>query len=486
MTRQLGFLIYNPGPNETMSKLGSAVIGLALLGGVSMGLPEQPSERIFEIYVSPLGSDTTGDGTLARPYGTLARAATAAGPGSRILLRGGVYRQARQILSNRGTSSEPIRVRPYPGERVVFDAEGIDLEPEDAVIELADAAHLTLSGLVVRNSRGRGIALKRVEAVEVSDCTVHDIAYRAIGGHGRDIRILDNHVYHAALMNTGGGRSGGWPAAISTWSPPGRALTRGVTIRGNQIHEIWGEGIIALLLEDGIIEGNTIHDTFGSAIYVDTARRITIRANHVWMADERFQRASRFATGVNMAAECCHPWGTVLLEDILIANNLFSGTGRGIHFWHDGSNRTETNSYRNVGIFFNVFFANAEVVIGFDRVPRRYRAPSGSEVRNNIIYSGSNGTTIDLGQPEAWRFSHNVWPDGIPASGRGRGSLAVDPAFVRVPAVDAEAESFKLLPGSPLEGAGIYVERVPIDMWGSLRKQPPTIGLFEPDGRDAN
>ena len=440
----------------------------------------------IEIYVSPLGSDSTGDGTTVRPYETLQRAMTVASPGDNVVLRGGVYRHARQVISSRGTVNEPIIVSPYAGETVVFDARGLDVGPDAAVIELVGSAHVTLRGLEVRNSSGRGIALKEVEHVEVSGCVVHDIDYRAIGGHGRDIRFIDNEVYRAALVNAGGGSPGGWPGAISTWTPPGEALTRNVTIRGNRVYEIWGEGIIALLMEDSVIEGNIVHDTFGSAIYVDTSRRVTINANHVWMADLRYRRTDRLATGVNIAAECCHPWGTLLPEDILIMNNLFSGTGRGIHFWHDRSNRNKTNSYRNVDVFNNVFFANAEAALSFDSTPWRRLSPRDSEVRNNVIYSSLNGITVDIPQPDAWSFSHNDWPDGMPLAARGPGSLTLEPGFARAPTVDGATDGFKLLRGSPLEAAAIYDERVSVDMWGTPRPRSPAIGLFEPLRRRAN
>ncbi|MGH3508008.1 MAG: hypothetical protein ACRDO2_12475 [Nocardioidaceae bacterium] len=71
-------------------------------------------------YVAPSGRDDW-PGTKHRPWRTLARAIEAVYRGQTLYVRGGVYREHLDRLQlHRGTSSRPIVVRSYPGERPVL------------------------------------------------------------------------------------------------------------------------------------------------------------------------------------------------------------------------------------------------------------------------------------------------------------------------------------------------------------------------------
>ena len=77
-----------------------------------------PETRL--IYVAPGG---IGDGSEGLPFGNLQDAAASANPGDTIVLRGGTYTSAG-AFSNSGTASSPITIRPFPGEKPVFDIAG--------------------------------------------------------------------------------------------------------------------------------------------------------------------------------------------------------------------------------------------------------------------------------------------------------------------------------------------------------------------------
>jgi len=76
-------------------------------------------------FVSPSGS-SSGDGSQSRPWDLPTALANAAGkvqPGDTVWLRGGTYKGSfRSML--RGTASQPVVVRQYPGERAIIDANG--------------------------------------------------------------------------------------------------------------------------------------------------------------------------------------------------------------------------------------------------------------------------------------------------------------------------------------------------------------------------
>lgn len=77
----------------------------------------------LRIVVSPSGSDSA-DGTLERPFRTIARALSEARPGDTIQLRTGIYREAVSI-SKSGIASNPIVIRSFEGERGIVS--GADL-----------------------------------------------------------------------------------------------------------------------------------------------------------------------------------------------------------------------------------------------------------------------------------------------------------------------------------------------------------------------
>ena len=72
-------------------------------------------------HVSTAGSDTTGDGSLGKPFATVARALQEAHAGDAVVLRQGVYRQGDISLPRSGSPGAPIVVRSYTGETAVLD-----------------------------------------------------------------------------------------------------------------------------------------------------------------------------------------------------------------------------------------------------------------------------------------------------------------------------------------------------------------------------
>ncbi|MBO3737020.1 sigma-70 family RNA polymerase sigma factor [Actinoplanes flavus] len=78
-----------------------------------------------DIYVSPGGSDD-GDGSLARPYASIAKAVATVRPGQTIALRGGTHRLTSPItISTSGTAEKRVTISGYGGERAVIDASAV-------------------------------------------------------------------------------------------------------------------------------------------------------------------------------------------------------------------------------------------------------------------------------------------------------------------------------------------------------------------------
>ncbi len=71
------------------------------------------------VFVAPDGNDAN-PGTLGKPFRTIQRAVDSLSAGDTCFVRAGVYRET-VTLSKSGEADRPLRVRAYPGERVVLD-----------------------------------------------------------------------------------------------------------------------------------------------------------------------------------------------------------------------------------------------------------------------------------------------------------------------------------------------------------------------------
>jgi hypothetical protein len=92
-------------------------------------LVESPPPPGTTLYVAANGSDSN-PGTLAAPLRSIQRAVDLAQPGYTIEVRGGTYAPSTNIqLVKNGTSSQPITLRNYNGERVIIDGENMPHTP---------------------------------------------------------------------------------------------------------------------------------------------------------------------------------------------------------------------------------------------------------------------------------------------------------------------------------------------------------------------
>lgn len=429
------------------------------------------------IFVAPGGSDKHGSGALDAPYRTVRKGAARARPGQTVWVRGGTY--GKTVIKRKASADAPIEFKPYPGEAAMFDGSRIRLAPNDSLVTIVDSAHLVFAGFEIRNSRGRGLSVLDGRRLVVRDTTVHDTWAHPMMGSGKHLVFKRNHIYRGILSNRfGAKRLGYWPSALSTWTRSNGRRSRHVVFAGNQIHDTWGEGIIALHAEGVTVAHNTVYDVWSVGIYVTDAADVRVYGNHVYSTKSEFERNGRSAAGIMLANERragFTPQEERAIHDVLISNNVVVNSFSGVQYWHDRA-RTSKNSYRKIRVYYNVFKNSASAPLLVDAVPAAQRRPAGNVARNNVIYRGADRETVVLGNPSAWSLSHNDFPDGIPAH-RGRSALAVDPMFTG--ATDSSLESFRLEDFSPLVDAGTPVGEVSTDIFGAPRADPPSIGVHE-------
>jgi hypothetical protein len=120
-----------------LSELRFAVFGLLLVGAASLAAQEPPkfashpplrrdpppAKRAMATgpgyYVDAVKGDDAADGSLEKPWRTVAQAMKRLNPGDTLYLRGGVYWE-NVAISLVGREDAPITIRSYPGEQAIL------------------------------------------------------------------------------------------------------------------------------------------------------------------------------------------------------------------------------------------------------------------------------------------------------------------------------------------------------------------------------
>ena len=336
------------------------------------------------VFVSLSGSDTTGSGTIARPYRTLDKAAAAARPGDTVYVRAGSY--GKTTITRSGTSTARITFKPYPGEKVVIDGSGTT--EQGSAMALWNSSFVVVEGFEVKNGTGRGISVMDSSSVVVRNNTVHDTWTHPIMGSGDSLTFEGNVIYNTILKNRNGALGTAyWPGTISTWSRSSGAYSTNIVIRNNQIRDSWGEGILPTRSNGVIIADNTVHDTWSVNIYLTEVSHAVVERNNLYSTATAFNRNGRAADGILIGNEGSGTGGTPsspYSSDLLIQKNTITRTGYGIRFWYDSS-RATNNSYRTIRILSNVIRDTVQANIHFMDVPTTQTQPTGNVLRDNFL-----------------------------------------------------------------------------------------------------
>lgn len=447
-------------------------------------IPAQSTGAV--LHVATTGNDSLGNGTELKPYASLKRAANAAKPGNTVLIHGGTYPlKTEQYITARGTADAWITIRPAAGEKVIFDAAGASLPDLYRGIITFGGAYVVFDGFEVKNSPSSGIKFYLANNIFVRNCRVHDVKGLAIGGSGRFITIQGNEVYNAVMSNYYGAKdfgSGGWLPAVTSghFDPPSAARSEGWLVENNYIHNVWGECLDAMYLQNSTFRNNRVRDCYSANIYVDNASNIRIDGNYSYTTSDTHNTKTnpRRAHGIVFAYESrdydlgCDTVNGVkqcVMKDIKITNNLVTSTHNGILYFN-----TSSSGYRNVTLAHNVVYDQRREAVWMAKTTY----VSGNNIlRNNILYKGYYTGSVGVNNG-GWTYGYNDWPyQSIPSydiNGKN-----VNPQFVS-PVLNGPATGFQLKPESALKAAGIPLIDVPTDFWCTLRnKTTPSIGIFE-------
>jgi len=414
-----------------------------------------------EINVAPppLGSNQTGDGSVARPYATIQYAAARAVPGTAVRVHPGSYAGGSFVTDVRGTPEAPIWIggfSPRPGEPparpiITGGSEGL---------HLVRCAYVVVHDLEVRNVSSNGI--NSDDGGEYDDPTAaHHQVFRSlviqdIGGTGNQDGLKLSGVYNFAVIDCEISRCGG---AMS------------------------GSGIDMVGCHDGVIARTFMHDLSANAVQAKGGTtNIDITRCRIENAGERalniggstgfeFFRPPLSKTGPNAEA-----------RNIRATANTILGSNAAVAF---------------VGAMDCVFAHNTVIE------PRRwimrilqettssppyvFDACSNNTFASNIVYfqRGQISTYVNIGSntlPATFVFRNNLWyahdnpaasTPGLPSPETGA-VVGVDPMLK-----DVAGGDYAICASSAAAGQGESPPRVAGDFGGACYRSPPSIGAFE-------
>lgn len=448
-------------------------------------------------YVAPAGSDSN-PGTVAAPFKTIQHGINQARPGDTVFLRGGVYVETFKVRAS-GTPGNPITVQSYPGETAVVDGQytlpavpsrGWDgcnntVSPpvcfHYAPLVRIEGSYVTLEGIVVRRSLGRGIVISSNDGqtptgIVLRNNVVHDLRDAGlIIQDASQILVEGNEIYHSGSFATHD-RSGtelGWPVAVNA------IRSTNITYRGNKIHRNWGEGMSTGRGTVGVfVDKNEIYDNFALQIYVHRSHQVYVTNNLIYCTNHPdFLRQGNPSSGIIVNNETQFS-DYITVEDVRITNNIVVGCVQNLGIWPAGQERAQ-----NLLVAHNTF-ANATANPGQkEAVAVKITEGDYKNMRfmNNIIYQPEFKIAAGVEDTEI-EFGYNLWLRKPPTAVSGAGDIIGDPKLgnphaALIPGA-VQADWYRPQLASPAVDQGKFLGILQ-DYAGSPRGVSPDIGAYE-------
>jgi len=400
----------------------------------------------------PSASDAN-PGTLAAPWKTIGKAATAMVAGDTAIVVAGTYAESTSTVRS-GSS----------GSRITFRAQGA------VVTKTFNVSHhyITIDGFEMTGANDGYMMTWSGNFGELLNNTIHDTGatWGIVRSTGSSLTIRGNLYYSA----TG----------------PGDDLTVFILDGNNSIAEdneigpakdidafrVWGTG--------HVIRGNYIHDatlsSSGSAAHMDVIQTFAVGCSgcisQVVFEKNIVVNSSRmqlFMTECNGSCATMGPWE--------IRNNIFVGIGgqanlgiRNIHFY----NNTLYNCGAGNNLIMYLYDASGKSDYSGARIKNNvFITPSGISNYGQVMNVGSTGSGLDINYNYVARIGTYASISGF---GEPNGINGGNPKFV-----NAATNDFHLTAGSPAIDRGLSITGFSDDYAGTARPQGAAwdMGAFE-------
>jgi hypothetical protein len=425
---------------------------------------------------------SSGSGTQSSPYKTLT-GHTAQSAGKTICLRGTTsgsgraYTQAMLILSGNGTSSQPITLMAYPGEKAVVRT------TSQSVLDVRGDYWQILNLEIDENGGGTSPVILRNRFDVLRGNDIHNGTYNGIEVRGTDALIDANQIH-----NFDSHRPGSDAHCVDLLQTGDRLI-----LRGNTIHDCSGDGIQAFnpnntpasnVPEDVQIVNNTFYR--GSLAYTENAidlkigNRFTITGNDI--SGYGYEPTQLYQGG--NPAVMFHRY----VQNVIFSDNKVHDATKGVNIYADQgatplgvtiSNNlfyhlTGTTSVFAYAVQVNVAKSTTIVnntisnVTGF--ALSIAAGMSGGRVQNNLVYAsgpsrfnGLSGVTVG---------NNGFFSSAYTGSVGSNNTTGTSPDFVN------GTQNLHLQSNSPAIDKGTSAG-VTVDFDGNTRTAPPDLGALE-------
>lgn len=426
-------------------------------------------------YVAANGNDGNAGTDINQPWLTLGKAAGTVAAGDTVYVRGGTYTNSVCFFTG-GTPDRRISILAYSNEIPIIDGTTMggplglgQRSPYSPLVTISGtASYLTLAGFAVING-AFGIEVDGTNDV-VQNTIVSNMWNNGIFIRGSGSMAQSNTIAYCCLNNSPSYRQSGtvWASGLSAARGSADGIARQVVLRGNTVHDIYGEALSTYEADGTLIESNVVYNGWATDIYISDSRNVLCRGNLAY-ATTNF--TARFATPtlleladekVSVPRSCNN----------LVVNNLFWGGLIHAFDW------TGVNGSGLVGdLIANNTFVNAELLTGSAAAygVNNYAAV----VQNNIFYRNDGGTIGSVPATAGLTFSHNLWYPSRPVNTSGTGDLISDPKLALAGPTGAGQLSpayFTLATNSPAHGNGAAIYGITDSCWVTNQVAAPDIG----------
>ncbi|WP_050182660.1 DUF1565 domain-containing protein [Domibacillus robiginosus] len=179
------------------------------------------------MYVSP-ARDDINTGSKKKPLKTIQKAVNLAKPGTTIYARKGIYKE-QVIIWKSGLKNTAIVVKTYSNEKATIDGSGLNVSWDyQGLVSILDASYVTVEGFEIKNYK-----TKQEDLITIGI---------SVGGSGKGIRILKNHVHHIETLHKNGNAHG-----IAVYGTKAPEAIEDIFISGNKLEDMklgWSETLV--------------------------------------------------------------------------------------------------------------------------------------------------------------------------------------------------------------------------------------------------
>jgi len=412
-------------------------------------------QPLREIFVSPTGNNTAGEGTQSNPYQTIARALQGVRPGDAIRLLPGNHTAGTSIRNLSGTSNAPIWIGGVPGQKRPLIRDG------SMALQLSKVRFLIIENIEITGATGNGINCDDGADYANSNATRHLVF--------RNLSIHD--------IGTGRNNDGLKLSGVNDYFVLDCEFAR---------MSAGGSGIDQVGCHRGVIARCTFSDASGNG---GNAVQCKGGSEDIEIRADRFINAGGRAINIggSTGLEFFRPplstnTANVEAKNIRVLANLFRGSDAPIAFVGAANSLVANNTVIEPRRWVLRILQETVSRRGYTFLPC-----SQNQFINNLVYFDRSqiSTPVNIGsntESGSFEFAHNLWyafnqpnqsTPSLP-SAETNGVYGVDPRFI-----NAAAGEYSVAANSPAAGKGKKLSKVKSDLPGRCYGEPPAVGAFE-------